>query len=296
MPADQPSKLERALDRGADNLILDLEDAVPCAAKADARSILAAWLVRQAPRHAAPVRRTGLWVRVNPPERGLLPPAEDLSVAVAPAVSGIVVAKCESPAGLAELDRALAAAEAAAGLQIGHIGVAALIETARGVAALATIAASPRLVRLQIGEADLVADLRMAPDAAATELLPLRLGLVVASAAAGLEAPVGPVYTDLSDAAGLRRSTEQLRRLGFGGRAAIHPLQLAVVNEVFTPGAADVDAALRTLDALDAASAAGLGVAVTDDGHLVDEAVARSARAVLERAGRPPTGDPRGLR
>jgi citrate lyase subunit beta/citryl-CoA lyase len=281
VPADRPDMLARAHTRGADALIVDLEDAVAPPAKAGARRELAQWLTtRSTPAGGGPE----IWVRVNPSGPGGEPPADDLAVAVHPAVTGIVVAKCESPAALARLDVALAAAERTAGVPEGRIVVAALIETAAGLLALPALVAAPRVVRLQVGEADLVAALGMSPGPGQAELLPIRLAVVVHSSAAGIEAPVGPVHTGLGDIDGLRQSTQALARLGFVGRAAVHPAQLPVINEVFTPTEEQVAAASDLLARFDAAAGGDRGVALAADGSLIDEAVVRSARATLARS------------
>jgi citrate lyase subunit beta/citryl-CoA lyase len=295
VPGDAPAKLARAGARGADSLIVDLEDAVAPMAKADARRTVAHWL---AGRSEAGGDDTEVWVRINPSRPDGTPPVEDLEVAVHPAVTGVVAAKCESAEALAQLDRALGAAEERNGMTVGSLAVAALVETAVGILALPALAAAPRVVRLQIGEADLVASLGMTPGPDDAELLPLRLALVVASAAAGLEPPVGPVHTRLDDLEELRSSTEALRRLGFAGRAAIHPAQVAVINEVFTPTAGQEATARDLIDRLDRAVGEGRGVATAADGSLIDEAVVRPARTVVARAelARGRAGTPGGAR
>lgn len=107
--------------------------------------------------------------------------------------------------------------------------------------------------------------------------------------AAGIEPPTAPVLPEVNDLGRLRRSTEAMRRLGFGSRLAVHPSQVPIINEVFTPPPAAVDAARRMIDRFEAAAAAGTGVYVDDDGRMVDEAVIRAARRFVARA----AGDPR---
>lgn len=285
VPGDQPAKLARAAERGADALVVDLEDAVAPGAKDAARRHVADWLSSRGDEGSAgDALGPEIWVRVNPSLPDGSPPAADLDVAVHPAVTGIVAAKAESADALARLDDAISAREATVGLGEGAIGVSALVESAAGYLALPALAGSPRVVRLQIGEVDLAASLRMTPGPDAAELLPLRVGLVVASAAAGIGAPVGPVYTALGDLDGLRVTTEALHRLGFAGRSALHPAQVPVINEVFTPTAAELAAATALIERFDAAVAAGDGVITDSGGSMIDEAVVRSARAVLARA------------
>ena len=225
-PGDRPDRLARAGSRGADALIADLEDSVVPGRKDLARAAVADWLT------AGP--ETGeLWVRVNPE---LL--AADLGAAVTAQVTGVVLPKAE-PALLAEADDLLAARERELGLASGGIGLLPLIETARGLLAAPALAAAPRVVRLGLGEADLAAELGV--DAAGPQALdPLRLQAVVASAAAGIAAPVAATSRDIRDLATLRASTERALQLGFRARTAIHPAQLATINEVFTPSPGQV--------------------------------------------------------
>ncbi len=273
VPANRQDRLARAAARGADALILDLEDSVPPAGKEQARQLLAHWLAGQ--------RDPGceVWVRINPSAA-----AQDIAATVSPVVTGVVVPKAE-PALLAEISDLLDRAERASGLPAGRLGVLAIIETARGLQSAAAVAAAPRIVRLGLGEADLAADLgiQLGPDRA--ELLPVRLQIVVASAAAGTGAPVGPTSTDFRDAGQLRTSTRALLALGFRARTAIHPAQLPVINAVFTPSEAEIARASRLVAAFEAAERAGTGVFTDEDGTMVDLAVVRSAREVLARAG-----------
>jgi citrate lyase subunit beta / citryl-CoA lyase len=273
VPADREDRLARAADRGADALILDLEDSVPAAGKDQARRLLAGWLAGQRDTDCE------LWVRINPPTA-----AEDITATVGPLVTGVVVPKAE-PALLAEISGLLADAESARGVAPGRFGVLPIMETARGLQSVADVAASPRVVRLGLGEADLAADLgvQLSPDRA--ELLPVRLQVVVAAAAAGIGAPVGPTSTDFRDVDGLRDSTRALLALGFRARTAIHPAQLPVINAVFTPSETEIARAGRLVAAFEAAQRAGAGVFTDENGMMVDVAVVRSAREILARAG-----------
>jgi citrate lyase subunit beta / citryl-CoA lyase len=270
-PGDRPDRLARAGSRGADALIADLEDSVVPGRKDLARAAVADWLT------AGPDTAGELWVRVNPE---LL--AADLGAAVTAQVTGVVLPKAE-PALLAEADDLLAARERELGLASGGIGLLPLIETARGLLAAPALAAAPRVVRLGLGEADLAAELGV--DAAGPQALdPLRLQAVVASAAAGIAAPVAATSRDIRDLATLRASTERALQLGFRARTAIHPAQLATINEVFTPSPGQVARAVGLVAAFDAAARDGSGVITGPDGAMVDVAVLRVARDVLARA------------
>ena len=256
VPADQPKRLAGAAGRGADALIVDLEDAVPLAHKESARRAAAGYLSAER-----------AWVRINAET-----PEEDVAAIVdRPGLLGVVVPKAEARL-LFEVDGLLASRPG--------LPVVALIETARGVRTLDAITTAPRVTRLGLGEADLAAELHLRPGPDRVELWPIRSAVVVASAAAGLQPPIGPVHTAVRDEEGLRRTTELLLRQGFRARTAITPTQLPVVNEVFTPTAAEVREAREALALLSAET----GVAVDAAGRMVDRAVLRSATEILARA------------
>lgn len=260
VPGDQPDKLAKADERGADALIVDLEDSVPLARKAEARAILAGWL------GARGERDPPVWVRVS--SGAML--ADDIAAIADASIAGVSLAKATLD-GLARLDRLLDAR---------GLAVIALMETADAILGARAIAEHPRVVRLAIGEADLAAELAIETSSDGREMWFARQTVVLASAAAGIESPVGPVSTEFRDQAALRTTTETLRRMGFGARAAIHPAQVAIINEAFTPSADEVDAAQRIIERF---AAAGGAACTDDDGRMIDEAIVRSARRVLDR-------------
>ncbi|MBB3043650.1 MULTISPECIES: HpcH/HpaI aldolase/citrate lyase family protein [Nocardioides] len=266
VPGDAEDKLERILERGADEVIIDLEDAVAPRDKERARDTTRIWL------HDLPVlHNVGVWVRVN---AGPMRDADVRAVAGAPALTGFMVAKTETVDELLDLDQLLAS--------LGSIaGVVPLLESARAVLRAGELARAPRVQRLQIGEADLRADVGIVPGADERELLYARSHVVLASAAAGIKPPIAPVSTNFRDLDAFRASTVELARLGFVGRACIHPGQVAIANDVFTPSPEEVETARRLVGRWEFA---GAGVAVDDDGRFVDEAVVRQARLVLARA------------
>jgi len=271
VPGDQPEMLGKAASRGADAVIVDLEDAVALDRKTAARQAVTEWL-------AGGDVPAEVWVRVNADSV-----ADDIGAVVAPGVRGISVAKATREL-VDEADTALARAEAERGLEPGAVEVMPLIETAAAVLDLARIAAGPRVVRLAIGEADLTAELGMTPSPGEPELLALRVQLVVVSTAAGLDPPVGPVSTDFRDLEALRASTQDLVRLGFRARAAIHPAQVAVINEVLAPAAEEIARARALVERFEAG---GQGATTDADGRMIDRAVIRAAEDVLARAERP---------
>ncbi|BAL90923.1 hypothetical protein AMIS_57030 [Actinoplanes missouriensis 431] len=264
VPGNRPRMLESALSRGADAVIVDLEDAVPPAEKPAARDAVAAWLTDQDP--GAPV-----FVRVNAGPQGVAD-SRAVVTAAGPAVRGLVVAKADLGQ-LAALAGVLDAVDPAGGL-----GLVPLLETPQALLAAAAIASAPRVTRLQIGEADLAAELGVTPGEDERELLLVRSAVVLASAAAGIEPPAAAVTTDFRDLDSLRRSTLALKRLGFRGRACIHPAQIPVVHEVFTPSPDEV---AEARDLVQRFEAAGGGVCLDARGRMVDLAVVRNARCTL---------------
>ncbi|HEU4849665.1 MAG TPA: CoA ester lyase [Terrimesophilobacter sp.] len=272
VPGDQAERLEKAPGRGADALILDLEDAVAPQNKAAARELVGGWI------QGHPEFGDSVWVRIIADD-----PAADLEAITAP-IAGVMVPRAET-ALLAEVDELLAARESRLGIPAASIAVIPLIETARGLLDAVQLASAPRTVRLAIGRADLAGELGLGIDPEGSEFRSILLQLVIASSAAGISAPVAPTSTDFRDLEALRSSTEQLLRLGYRGRTAVHPAQLPVINEVFTPSPEEVERARRLVAAFDEAERNGSGVTVDENGRMVDVAVVRAARDVLQRAG-----------
>ncbi len=262
IPGDQPDKLAKAFDRGADEVIVDLEDAVSPSGKDAARQAVRVWL------HDLPNLDVGVWIRIN---SGDLRTLDVQAIADAPALTGVVVAKTETAEELVDLDRLLSSLGST-------IRVVPLLESAASVLRASEIAAAPRVQRLQVGEADLRADIGVTLGPDERELLYVRSAIVLAATAAGIAPPIAPVSTNFRDLDAYRESTEAMARMGFVGRACIHPAQVAIANEVFTPTQDEIASALDILDRLEAA---GSGIALDAQGRMLDEAIARQARRVL---------------
>lgn len=286
VPGSAGDRLRRAGERGADALILDLEDGVAAREKDSARAAVASYLRGLAPGGSetggpeAGRTETGgaeTWVRINGGELG----RRDVTAVVMASLTGVCVPKVDGPAELGALDEVLTAVERQAGLAPGSVAVCPLIESAAGLSAAAEIARSPRVRLLQIGEADLTADLGLEPGPAALELLMARSQVVLASRAAGLLAPMAAVSVNFGDLDRFREETLGLRRLGFRGRACIHPAQLPVVRDVFTPSAEELAEARSIVHAYQEVVARGDGAGVDHHGRMLDEAVVRSARAII---------------
>jgi citrate lyase subunit beta / citryl-CoA lyase len=279
VPGDQPDKMAKALNSGADALILDLEDAVAPGSKDAARSAVCAFLA------ASQGGTPKLWVRIN---QGAL--GHDDAAAVVSAgglgLAGLYVPKVDSVVELDALDAVVQSAEVAANLTPRSIPFCALIETAKGVLRAAELALHVRVSQLAIGEADLSSELGVELTVGdERELLFARSMLVLAASAAGINPPFGPVSTNFRDLDAFRARTVALKKLGFMGGSAIHPAQVPVINEVFTPSEAEVAKAVRLVELFDVSVAEGRGVCIDDQGKMVDEAVVRAARRTVLRAG-----------
>ena len=268
VPGDQPDRLAKCLERGADYVIVDLEDAVPTDRKKEGREIAGAWIAENAS-HA-----NQIWVRVNNSDDL----AADLHAVITAPIVGILFPKCETVEQLAALDLIVSNIEKERGIPLRSITVSALIETAEGVLNARELARGPRVSRMQVGEYDLKADMSVELGQDEKEFLYVRSYVVLCSAAAGINPPIAPVGTDFKDLDAFRQSTIEHARMGYFGRTCIHPAQVAIVNEVFTPSAEVIAEAQDMIDRYDAQ---GGGVLTDAKGRLLDEAVIRSARRVV---------------
>jgi citrate lyase subunit beta/citryl-CoA lyase len=251
VPGDRPDRFDKAAASGTDAVIVDLEDAVAPARRAAAAAEAVAWCAERAGGPAIYVRFAN---------------DTTLDDTIA-AFAGVAVTPILAKASLVTCDA------------VGRPFVA-LVETAQAVLDAPALARHPDVVQLAIGEADLTAEVGIDPSPDERELLAVRTALVLASSAAGIDPPMGPVYTKFDDLDGLRASTDGLRRLGFGPRPAVHPRQVATINDVLTPTEAQRVWAHRVIEGYERAVARGEAV-VEVDGTMVDLAVVRRARRVL---------------
>jgi citrate lyase subunit beta/citryl-CoA lyase len=224
-----------------------------------------------------------LFVRINHPSSGLT--EADVRAVVHPGLDGLRVPKVEDAATVERVDGWLRETEPPAGLDVGSMPLVCNIETARGVHHAAQIAsASPRVRSLGFGAVDFVQDNGAVPEPDGQATLYARSALVIASRVAGVQPPVDSVYTRLDDTAGLERSTQQARALGFFGRSCLHPRQVPIVNAVFTPTDAELEWARGLLEAARAAEQAGRGALQLQSGEFVDVAVVRRAERLVRLA------------
>ena len=249
VPGDRGERVEKAFSAGADLAIIDLEDAVAADAKAGARAAVAAWLNPSKP----------ILVRIN--AAGTVNFNEDLALCAHPGVLGVVLPKADANSARTAVDMGKP--------------VLALIESARGVADMATVAATKGVVRMAMGAIDLAGDLGLGPEN--TLVNPLRLQMTLASRLAEIAPPVDGVTANFRDEARLTTDVTHARALGFTGKLLIHPTQIAATLAGFSASAKDIEWARRVVTA----DAAAAGRAVQLDGEMVDKPIVDRARRIL---------------
>lgn len=267
VPGDRPDMLEKASARGADSLIVDLEDSVAPSAKAQARRVTTEWLDKgEAPANS-------VWIRVNSGEQG----SDDLKALRGNEFAGVMLPKVDTVAEVQEKRNLIDVDRAKRQLIV-------LIETPRAMRNLDSLAAEPGVYQLMLGEADLGAALGMDPGSSGWDAL--RVEVVVVSAAVGIEAPIGPIDPDFRSPTRFEADTRHLRSLGFASRAVIHPSQIGPAHAGLAPSAEEIEHARRLLAGHEEAMLRGEGVHLDADGRMVDEAFVRKARRIVDRAPR----------
>lgn len=266
IPGSKPRALEKATGLRTDAIIFDLEDAVAPDEKIEARDLLAETLKGS---DFGPRRRI---VRINGGDTDWGPADLDRIAAVGP--DAILLPKVDTGAQVAEVAAKLDAVPAAAKTMIW-----AMMETPRGILNAAEIAAAPRMQGFVLGTNDLAKDLGSRTREAMLTSLQLCL---LAARTEGIICVDG-VYNAFKDDEGLRAEALHGRDLGFDGKTLIHPAQLAIANEVFGPSEAELDLARRQIEAFEAASAEGQGVAVLD-GKIVENLHIETANRLLQKA------------
>jgi citrate lyase subunit beta/citryl-CoA lyase len=273
VPVTQRRFVEGAARRGADAIILDLEDSVAASEKERARTLV--------PEAAEIVSRGGadVVVRLNRPLRMT---ARDLEAVIGPGVQAVALPKAESADHVRLVAEIIDELEAERGIAVGTTKMLAMVETASAFFRIAEIArAHPRLVGLNLGAEDFALSAGMLPEAEGL-LMPKQM-CVFAARAAGIM-PLGFVGTvaEFHDLDGFRETVRRSRRLGFMGASVIHPSQIAILNEEFSASTAEIDHARRVVVAYEEALAAGVG-AVTVDGKMIDVPIVERAQQLLER-------------
>jgi citrate lyase subunit beta/citryl-CoA lyase len=274
-PGDRLDMVEKATRSGTDAVIVDLEDAVSNDNKDKARSYLS----------DLPPSTVPYYVRTN----GAATPWfwDDVAAVGDADVAGLILPKAESPTVISQVDGALTVSELRAGRPTGDITLIPLIESALGVRLTYEIASvSDRVECVMFGggeQGDLVADLGAEWSPEGTGLLHARSQVLLSARAAGVPYPMEAVFMDFRNNDALRVESEIARTLGYVGKVAIHPGQIPIINEVFTPSPEIVAYQRKVLAAFEEAEAAGKA-SIAVDGRMVDYAVARVARTIIARA------------
>ena len=275
VPGNTPRMLDRALGLRPDAFVPDMEDSVPWDEKANARAVTASYLPKAA--------QTGVPVipRVNSLDTGLL--EADLEAVIGPHIFGVSIGKVDNPQIAEEIEGLLGRLESEAGLSPGHIKLVPWIESAEAIVnAYSICRASERIVAVALGAEDFTNDMEIERRDDDAELAYARSAIAVAARAAGVLALDTP-YFAFRDPDGLRANSSESRGVGFRGRFAIHPAQIDIINEVYSPSREQIGHALRVIEAFEEAAAMGRG-STSLDGKVVDVPVVKRAQALLDQA------------
>jgi citrate lyase subunit beta/citryl-CoA lyase len=273
-PGNHARKVAKVFDCGADNVILDLEDAVARAEKVATRALVVEALQRP--------RKGGAYVRVNAFNTEFC--YGDAVAVAGPGLDGIILPMVESSDQIAAFDWLIGALERERGLPLGGIDIIPIIETGKGLANARTIAsAGTRVKRMAFGAGDYTLDMNMEWTLAETELEHARAEMVVASRAAGLEAPIDTVWVHIKDLDGLATSAKRARQLGFQGKMCIYPPQVELVNGAFTPTEKEIAFARKVVAAFEAAEREGSS-SIQLDGYFIDYPIVYKAQRTLDAA------------
>ncbi len=273
VPGNVPKFIDKAHERGADCVLVDLEDSVTLAEKPKAREML--------PETMKKVARSGadVAVRINRPLRLAIP---DLEAAVRPGLSALFITKTEGVQHLKLLDEAVSELERERGMTVGSIGFGAMIEHPRAMAHIEDIAEhGPRVIAMMLGGEDFALETGSIPSDKSLEL-PKRL---VAFAAQAHDVPmIGILGTvaDYTDPVAYRKSAERARRFGFSGGTCVHPGLVQALNEAFTPDVKELAYAQKLIAADERAAAEGRG-SFSVDGKMIDIPVIERARRLIKR-------------
>ena len=276
VPSIMERFVQRAHERGADLICLDMEDSVPTAEKVGARPKVAEALKT--------MPRTGylLYVRINGLDTGLL--EEDLATIVCEELDGISLPKAHTPEIVRQVDHYLTLLETMRGLPVGKVKMIPWIESAQAVlSAEAICTASPRVAGASFGSEDYTVDMRIERTKDSKEIEWARYRVAVACRAAGVQAIDAPEM-DFQDMAQLERDGRFARSIGYTGKYCIHPGQVEVVNRIFAPTDEEVAYAKRVIEAYEQAEREGRG-AIALEGVVIDRPVYQRARVLLGQVG-----------
>jgi citrate lyase subunit beta-like protein len=275
MPGDDRRKIEKAATLAVDCICMDMEDGVALSRKSEARAIIAEAM------KALDFGKSERCIRINGVGSGL--ESYDLVAALATNPDTIVVPKIEFADQVKWVSDHIEAYELSSGQEPGSVHLLVGVETAKGIMNLRKIAeADHRLEAIIFGAEDYAASIGARRTKEATEVLYARQAVVTTCVANDLQA-IDMVYIDFRDQVGLRLEAEQGAGWGFNGKQVIHPNQVPVVQEAFTPSADEIDYAKRVVETFEASQREGRG-AYALDGKMIDMPLLKNARKVLDRA------------
>jgi citrate lyase subunit beta/citryl-CoA lyase len=273
VPGNVPKFIDKAHERGADCVLVDLEDSVTVAEKPAARAALPDTMKKVA-RGGADVS-----VRINRPLQLAIP---DIEAAVRPGLTALFITKTEGVQHLRLLDEVVSDLERQRGMTVGSVGFGAMIEHPRALAHINDIAEhAPRLIGMMLGGEDFALETDSVPGDETLEL-PKRLVAFAAQAHGVPMIGILGTVADYSDPAAYKKSAERARRFGFSGGTCVHPGLVQALNEAFTPSADEVAYARRLIDADRKAAAEGRG-SFSVDGKMIDIPVIDRARKLIAR-------------
>lgn len=280
-PGINTKVMSKAIGAGVDAVILDLEDSVPIASKAESRSLVATVIDG-----CAATPGPAIYVRVNGAVTDYL--SDDLAAVVRPGLDAVMLPKAESVEDVQQTAAAIERHEKARGMKPGTVEIILQIESALGIyRAFDLIKASPRVAATCLGGArdgDLQTDLGCSWSIEGTELMYARSKLLLDTRAAGSHVlPLDGVFSDLNDEAGLIADTRLSARLGYVGRTTIHPKQTAPVRQAYAVPEAEANYYRKVVTEFEAKEKQGVA-AITVDGKLVDYAMFQRAKRVLALA------------
>lgn len=276
-PGNRIDRMEKAKGLGADVVILDLEDAVAYEEKEPARSHIRTVLDRW----SGPLA----YVRINPISAAnsfsVNEGARDLEVVVGAGLDGIVFPKAESGADARAIDELIGRYERERSLPVGRIDLMPIIETAKGLVNIRdVIGSTPRIKRAAFGAGDFTRDLNLEWTPTEEELLYARSHITTLSRAADREPPIDSVYINIKDTDGCARSARLGKQLGYQGKMAIHPGQVAPINTAYSPTEEEIAWARRLVAAFAEAERQGLA-ALNFEGTMVDYPIVERARRLI---------------
>jgi len=257
VPGNKLDFVEKAFNKGAENIFIDLEDSIPVQLKTTVRNSVCNFLKESKP--------SNIYVRINSIDRFQ---EEDISELNKIKFKNIVIPKLEQNSAIIKK-----------GLHKKFDKIIGLIETAIGLDELKDIGKILNLERVGIGEVDFAADLGIAEEEKYLKFY--RSKLVYLSRLINLPKPIGGVFKNFTDTGGLENFANELNKLGFGSMQLIHPNQIEVVRKVFTPSNEEIESAKKLLDSISKNQDSGVGVFVNEKGDIVDAAMIRKAEEIL---------------